>query len=65
MRHAQRLTVAILWGLVTAAGLGAEERPPLERSVVRIFNYSQRGDWYSPWRFCTAARKLLRRRARS
>ena len=27
----------------------AAEPIPLERSVVRIVNYAQRGDWYTPW----------------
>ena len=27
----------------------AAEGPGIERSVVRIVNYAQRGDWYAPW----------------
>jgi len=28
---------------------GSAEMPDLERSVVRIINYAQRGNWYTPW----------------
>ncbi len=35
--------------LLTPAWLAAAEPAPVERSVVRIVNYAQRGDWYSPW----------------
>lgn len=32
---------------ITIPAFGVEEE--LERSVVRIINYAQRGDWYTPW----------------
>jgi S1-C subfamily serine protease len=43
--------VALATALLGCAGLGLGAAPPaeLERSVVRILNHSQRGDWYTPW----------------
>ena len=36
----------------TVQSVGAE--PGIERSVVRIVNHSQRGDWYAPWNVSAA-----------
>jgi S1-C subfamily serine protease len=45
MKRLLATTVALLApGWLSAAGPAA-----VESSVVRIVNYSQRGDWYSPW----------------
>ena len=41
-------TLAIALG-ASAAAAAADKRPGIERSVVRIVNYTQRGDWYAPW----------------
>jgi len=34
---------------LTACAQSDNAQNPIERSVVRIVNHSQRGDWYSPW----------------
>lgn len=47
MRVLTTVLIALL-GLVAAPQAAAKE-PRAVESVVRIVNYSQRGDWYSPW----------------
>jgi S1-C subfamily serine protease len=41
--------VAIAISLAAQVSAAAGDLPGLERSVVRIVNYAQRGQWYAPW----------------
>lgn len=51
MNRTGRALLAALIACV-AVGFGAQSAaadPQIERSIVRILNHSQRGDWYAPW----------------
>lgn len=48
MRARSLLFPALAW-LIACGAAGAADPIRSEVSVVRITNYSQRGDWYSPW----------------
>ena len=45
----KRLLPLLVLLLAPAGVPQAADDPGLEESVLRIVNYSQRGDWYSPW----------------
>jgi S1-C subfamily serine protease len=45
----RRPIVLVLTVLAFVGTAWADGEPGLERSVVRIVNYAQRGNWYSPW----------------
>ncbi len=45
----RRLLLVFALPALLGATAGAPDRPPIERSVLRIVTYSQRGDWSKPW----------------
>ncbi len=45
----RQVLAALAAAVILGAPARAQEAPGIEASVVRIVNYSQHGNWYSPW----------------